>query len=74
MSESLPGLHPVRELLCGQRGWVSWLGSGVDALEAFGVKAETLSCKVGGLVSHRGPDICFSCLPVLPSDISRREE
>lgn len=52
MSESLPGLHPVSELLCGQRGWVSWLGSGVDALETFGVKAETLSCKVGGLVSR----------------------
>lgn len=74
MSESLPGLHPISELLCEQRGWVTCLGSGVDALEAFRVKAEALSCKVGGLVSHRGPDIYFFCLPVLPSDVSRQEE
>lgn len=46
----------------------------MDALETSRVKAEALSCKVGGLVSHRGPDICFFCLPVLPSDISRQEE
>lgn len=74
MSESLRGLPPVSAPLCGQRGWGPWPGCAVGGLEALRAEAGTLSCKGGGLVSHQGSDICFSCLAVLPGALSRQEE